>query len=67
MGWHFDVGNVINYGWPEQWIHILGKLILKLHIKEYSRAKRDKAGPYAGFNVKYFEGDNDWTVISTQQ
>lgn len=63
IGWHFDVGNVINYGWPEQWIHILGKRIQKLHIKEYSRAKRDKTGPSSGFNVKYLEGDNDWPAI----
>ena len=63
IGWHFDVGNVINYGWPEQWIHILGKRIQKLHIKEYSRAKRDKTGPSSGFNVKYLEGDNDWPTI----
>jgi hexulose-6-phosphate isomerase len=63
IGWHFDVGNVINYGWPEQWIHILGKRILKLHIKEYSRAKRDKSGPYAGFKVDFFEGDDDWPAV----
>lgn len=63
IGWHFDVGNIINYGWPEQWIRILGKRIQKLHIKEYSRAKRDKAGPYAGFDVKYLEGDNDWPAV----
>ncbi|MDQ2947651.1 MAG: sugar phosphate isomerase/epimerase [Acidobacteriota bacterium] len=63
IGWHFDVGNVINYGWPEQWIHILGKRIQKLHIKEYSRAKRDKTGPSSGFNVKYLEGDNDWPTV----
>src|SRR5204862_6181045 len=31
VGWHFDVGNVITYGWPEQWIRILGKRIQKLH------------------------------------
>src|SRR5258706_12958570 len=23
IGWHFDIGNVINYGWPEQWIRNL--------------------------------------------
>ncbi|MDQ6698588.1 MAG: sugar phosphate isomerase/epimerase [Acidobacteriota bacterium] len=63
IGWHFDVGNVINYGWPEQWIHILGKRILKLHIKEFSRAKRDRSGPYAGFKVDYFEGDDDWPAV----
>src|SRR5437762_4460361 len=63
VGWHFDIGNVINFGWPEQWIRILGKRIQKLHIKEYSRAKRDKAGPRAGFDVKFLEGDNDWPTI----
>jgi L-ribulose-5-phosphate 3-epimerase len=63
VGWHFDIGNVINFGWPEQWIRILGKRIQKLHIKEYSRSKRDKQGPGAGFGVKFLEGDNDWPAI----
>jgi L-ribulose-5-phosphate 3-epimerase len=63
VGWHFDIGNVITYGWPEQWIRILGKRIQQLHIKEYSRKKRDKEGPYAGFNVEFLEGDNDWPSI----
>ena len=63
VGWHFDIGNVINFGWPEQWIRILGKRIVKLHIKEYSRKKRDAQGPYAGFNVLLLEGDNDWPAI----
>ena len=39
VGWHFDVGNVITYGWPEQWIRILGKRIQKLHIKELQSQK----------------------------
>jgi L-ribulose-5-phosphate 3-epimerase len=63
IGWHFDIGNVITYGWPEQWIRILGKRILKLHVKEYSRAKRDKTGPGSGFNVPFLEGDNDWPAV----
>lgn len=63
IGWHFDIGNVINFGFPEQWIHILGKRIQKLHIKEYSRAKRDKTGPSSGFNVNFLEGDNDWPTV----
>jgi hexulose-6-phosphate isomerase len=63
VGWHFDVGNVITYGWPEQWIRILGKRIQKLHIKEYSRKKRDAEGLWKGFDVKYLEGDNDWPAI----
>jgi hexulose-6-phosphate isomerase len=63
IGWHFDVGNEITFGWPDQWIHILGKRIQKLHIKEYSLAKRDKTGPSSGFDVKFLEGSNDWPAI----
>src|SRR5213075_1307718 len=63
VGWHFDIGNILNYGWPEQWIRILGKRIVKLHIKEYSRKKRDTNGPSAGFGVLLLEGDNDWPAI----
>jgi len=63
VGWHFDIGNILNYGWPEQWIRILGKRIVKLHIKEYSRKKRDTNGPGAGFGVLLLEGDNDWPAI----
>jgi L-ribulose-5-phosphate 3-epimerase len=63
VGWHFDVGNVVNFGFPEQWVRILGPRIAKLHIKEYSRAKRDKEGPSAGFRVPYLKGDNDWPAV----
>jgi L-ribulose-5-phosphate 3-epimerase len=61
--WHFDVGNIINTGWPEQWIHILGPRIHKLHIKEFSRKKRDQEGLWKGFHVEYLEGDNDWPAV----
>ncbi|MEY2429468.1 MAG: L-ribulose-5-phosphate 3-epimerase [Verrucomicrobiota bacterium] len=63
VGWHFDVGNVLNIGWPEQWIPVLGKRIQKLHIKEFSRKKRDTQGLYKGFDVPLGEGDNRWAVI----
>ncbi len=63
VGWHFDVGNVINTGWPEQWIRILGKRIQKLHIKEFSRQKRDKEGLWKGFDVPLLEGDDNWPAV----
>ncbi len=63
VGWHFDIGNVVTYGFPEQWIRILGKRILKLHIKEYSRAKAEKQGRSAGFQAAYMTGDNDWPTV----
>src|ERR1051325_4604249 len=63
VGWHFDVGNVIAYGWPEQWIRILGKRIQKLHIKEFSREKANKEGLWKGFDVEFLKGDNNWTAV----
>jgi hexulose-6-phosphate isomerase len=62
-GWHFDIGNVMYLGWPEHWIHILGKRIQKLHIKEYSFRKMNEHGLRAGFAVEYLEGDNDWPAV----
>jgi hexulose-6-phosphate isomerase len=61
--WHFDVGNCIRNGWPEQWIEILGRRIHKLHIKEYSRKKLNEEGMWKGFDVEYLEGDNDWPAV----
>jgi L-ribulose-5-phosphate 3-epimerase len=60
VGWHLDFGNVVTYGWPEHWVRVLGKRVINLHIKEYSRKKRDVEGPYKGFAVELGEGDNDW-------
>ncbi len=63
IGSFFDVGNIVNYGWPEQWVRILGERIMKLDIKEYSRSLRDENGPYAGFDVKIGEGDCNWPEV----
>jgi hexulose-6-phosphate isomerase len=63
VGSYFDCGNILAYGWPEQWIKILGKRIAKIHIKEYSRKIADTQGKSAGFNVKLREGDVNWTAV----
>ena len=64
VGWHFDIGNCVTFGWPEHWVRTLGKKhIRSLHIKEYSRKKRDKEGPFAGFAVELLEGDDDWPSV----
>jgi hexulose-6-phosphate isomerase len=63
IGAYFDIGNIVNFGWPEHWIRILGHRVIKLDIKEYSREKRDSEGPYAGFKVKLGEGDCDWPAV----
>lgn len=63
VGAHFDVGNVVRYGWPEHWIEALGRRIAKLDIKEYSRKLQNSKGPRAGFGVKIGEGDCDWPAV----
>jgi hexulose-6-phosphate isomerase len=60
---YFDVGNVVTYGWPEQWIRILGRRIRRIHVKEYSRKKRDAEGLWKGFQAELLEGDNDWPAV----
>lgn len=40
VGAYFDVGNVVEFGYPQEWIRTLGKRILKIHIKEYAKPKR---------------------------
>ncbi|MBN8789972.1 MAG: sugar phosphate isomerase/epimerase [Terrimonas sp.] len=63
VGWYFDIGNILRYGWPEQWIEILNKRIMKLDVKEYSRKKMNEEGLWKGFDVELMEGDNNWPVI----
>ena len=63
VGWHFDIGNVGRYSPAEEWIPVIGKRILKLHIKEYSTKLRDEKGAGAGFGVKFLEGTNNWPAI----
>ena len=63
VGWYFDIGNILNYGWPQHWIRILGKRIAMIHIKEFSLEKRNQEGLWAGFQVNYLEGDINWPEV----
>jgi len=53
----FDVGNVVLYGYPQDWIRTLGKNIYKVHLKDFKR----KEGGYAWVNLG--EGDVDWAAV----
>jgi hexulose-6-phosphate isomerase len=59
VGAYFDVGNVLNFGFPEQWIRILGKRIKAVHVKDF----RLSAGNIHGF-VNLLEGDVNWPEVS---
>lgn len=38
VGAYFDIGNVIRTGEAEHWIEVLGKRIVRMHIKDFKRA-----------------------------
>lgn len=63
VGWYMDIGNVVHYGWPEQWIRVLGPRVLKLDIKGFSRQKADAHGKWAGFDVPIGEDDCNWPAV----
>jgi L-ribulose-5-phosphate 3-epimerase len=53
----FDVGNVVLYGYPQDWIRTLAKSIYKVHLKDFKR----KEGGYAWVNLG--DGDVDWAAV----
>ena len=53
----FDVGNVVLYGYPQDWIRTLGKSIHNVHLKDFKR----KDDGYAWVNLG--DGDVDWGEV----
>jgi len=45
---YFDVGNILLYGYPHQWIDILGERIIKVHIKDFDVNTRQFVGLLQG-------------------
>ena len=58
VGVLFDTGNVVQFGFPEQWIRILGTRIKEIHLKDFRRA----VGTVSGF-VSLLEGDVNWHEV----
>ncbi len=54
---YFDVGNVVLYGFPQDWIRTLGKRIVKLHLKDF--VFRNSVAQF----VPLREGQIDWKQI----
>src|SRR5256885_725559 len=40
VGLYFDCGNILNYGYPQQWIRELGSSIVKVHVKDFDSSTR---------------------------
>jgi hexulose-6-phosphate isomerase len=60
--WHFDIGNAGRVGPAERWIQVLGRRILRIHVKDYRAAP---AAPAARGNArpKLLEGDTNWPAV----
>jgi hexulose-6-phosphate isomerase len=52
---YFDVGNVLIWGYPEDWIRTLGKRIKKVHLKDF------KVSGYRFVNL--LDGDINWPEV----
>lgn len=52
---YFDAGNVLQFGYPDQWVKILGKRIAKVHVKDFNTS----VGNITGF-TNLLAGDLDW-------
>lgn len=52
---YFDIGNFVQYAYPEDWILTLGPRIGKLHLKDFKRSNNQFVG--------LGEGDVDWPAV----
>jgi hexulose-6-phosphate isomerase len=60
---YFDVGNVVLYGYPQDWIRTLGKRIVKLHIKDFSFRENPTIQKRVADFVNLRDGDINWKEI----
>ncbi len=62
---YFDVGNVVLFGYPQDWIRTLGARIVKLHFKDFRfrwvTGTNQRVAEFVGLG----EGDVDWKAVYT--
>ena len=56
---YFDVGNVVLYAFPQDWIRTLGPRIVKIHLKDFNLDRAN--GRFTWKNIG--EGDIDWPEV----
>lgn len=56
---HFDTGNVMYFGYPQDWILTLGPRIKRVHIKDRKVSPGAEQGRPSGL----LEGDVDWKAV----
>lgn len=63
VGWHFDIGNAGRVGPAERWIRLLGKRILKVHVKDFSARPADSTAKAGRDRPKLLDGDTNWPAV----
>jgi hexulose-6-phosphate isomerase len=56
---YFDIGNHVKYSRPEQWIEVLGKRIVRCHVKDFKLNPDGRGGKFV--NIR--EGSVDWAGV----
>lgn len=56
---YLDVGNMVFYGYPQDWIRTLGKRTVKLHFKDFRWSWKTMKTEF----VNLREGDIDWKEV----
>jgi L-ribulose-5-phosphate 3-epimerase len=56
---YFDVGNIVLYAFPQDWIRTLGARIVKIHLKDFNIDRQN--GRFAWKAIG--EGDIDWVEV----
>ena len=58
IGLFFDTGNMVIFGFPEHWVRICGKHLMKVHFKDFKRQ---------GYEwTPLLEGDVDFPAVMTE-
>lgn len=61
VGAYLDIGNTLTYGWPDQWLRILGDRVVKIDAKDRTRERYSGRGQ--AVRVKLGEGSCDWPAV----
>jgi hexulose-6-phosphate isomerase len=59
---YFDVGNVVMFAWPQDWIRTLGNRIHKVHLKDY-KGGPGLFGAHKGDWANLGDGSIDWAEV----
>jgi hexulose-6-phosphate isomerase len=60
---YFDVGNILLYGYPQDWVRTLGKRIAKVHFKDFKNQNNALIRKRVPEFVDLREGDLDWKEV----